>query len=80
MGVLTMAAPEADPRVIVAATLREVAQWTGDALLAAELEAVACQTERDDGAHSCPVCQADPCGTGCPLERHRPAYETTPGR
>lgn len=63
-----------DPRAIIAATLREVAQWYPDALSPAELEEVACEVERDEGYSWCPVCEEDPCDAGCPLEPFRSEY------
>jgi hypothetical protein len=63
-----------DPRAIIAATMREVAQWYPDALSPDELEEVAYAVERDDGYSQCPVCEEDPCDAGCPLEPFRPEY------
>lgn len=68
-----------DPRNIVAATLRELAQWNHECLTPDELETVADVVERDDGYLSCPVCQEQPCDEGCPLEPFRTEYEVTPG-
>jgi len=63
-----------DPRAIIAAAMREVAQWHADVRSPAELEKVAYAVERDDGYGECPVCEEDPCDADCPLEPFRPEY------
>lgn len=64
---------ELTPPQIVAATLRQIAQWCIDDWTPKELQELATFVENEDYENGmiCPMCQEIECDGGCPLEHYR---------
>lgn len=64
---------ELTPPQIVAATLRQISQWTEDTRTPEELQKLASFVENEDYENGlvCPMCQEIECDGGCPLEHYR---------